>query len=329
MTNSAEIRKENKKAIYRFMLDGGMHTKNQVSKGTGLSVATCNNLLNELNTRGIVFTGERVFGDVGRSSALYQINDNHEYYIAIHISVINEKRVGETLVFSATGKIVYRKNFSFDSISYSDIELMIESAVNTNSERNFTQIIAGVPGMVVDGVIDYCDAPELEKINLVEKLEQRFSLKTTVMNDMHIKALGYSHIANDEDVITLIYFPKNVLPGAATIHKGNLVLGNNNFAGMTGFLPYGVSREDQLKLLEPETCVPFITMSLSAIIVLLNPGTVVFTGELITDRVINEVTENCKRNIPREFIPKIEISENFDDYYYEGMFRLALDNKIF
>ena len=42
--------KENKKAICRFMLDGEQYTKQQVSAGTGLSVATCNTLLNDKRT---------------------------------------------------------------------------------------------------------------------------------------------------------------------------------------------------------------------------------------------------------------------------------------
>ena len=43
---------ENRKTIFHFMLDGKEYTKQQVSVGTGLSVATCNTLLNEMEAQG-------------------------------------------------------------------------------------------------------------------------------------------------------------------------------------------------------------------------------------------------------------------------------------
>ena len=147
---------------------------------------------------------------------------------------------------------------------------------------------------------------------------------------MHHKAYGYYKLSgNEEDVISLGYFSDHILPGTATIHKGTIIRGAHSFAGMTGFLPYDVSKEEQLTMLETDTCIPFITKSVCAIIVLLNPGTIVLTGNLINEAMLETVIEKCKEDIPTEYLPEFKVVDNFDKYYYEGMYQLAVDRKEF
>ena len=73
---------------------------------------------------------------------------------------------------------------------------------------------------------------------------------------------------------------------------------------MTGFLPSDVSREEQLELLNPKDCLPFLVQSLSAVIVLLNPGKIVLTGDLVTDAILLETRKKCLEYIPQEYMPE-------------------------
>jgi len=328
MNSAAHIRKDNKKHIYRFMLDGGAYTKQEVSGATGLSVATCNTLLNDMENQGIVYGVSKKLGEVGRSSVLYRINDEHECYLAIHFYVLGKKRWVERIIFSATGNILNKMSQEYDLVDYERIEFIVDLAIKEYS--NLAQIIIGTPSIVQVGVIRYCDIPELENVPMKVKLEHRFSLPVTMENDMHHKAYGYyTKTGNRDDVISLGYFSSHILPGTATIHKGNIIRGANSFAGMTGFLPYGVSREKQLEMLKPETCIPFITKSIGAIIVLLNPNIIVLTGDLINKELLDAVIEKCKKDIPIEYMPQFEILDSFDEYYYKGMYQLAVDRKEF
>lgn len=328
MSSSADIRKENKKSIYRVMLDGQAYTKQQLSVSTGLSVATCNTLLNDMAQQGLVCAGSKQFGDVGRSSVLYQINDDYECYLAIHFYMIQRQRWIEHLVFSACGRILAKVTKKYDVVDYAQVESVISDVIQTHP--NLSQIIIGTPSISQFGVIRHCDIPELENVPLVEKLEQRFSLPVAMENDMHHKAYGYYKLSgNEEDVISLGYFSDHILPGTATIHKGTIIRGAHSFAGMTGFLPYDVSKEEQLAMLEPDTCIPFITKSVCAIIVLLNPGTIVLTGNLINAAMLETVIEKCKEDIPLEYLPEFKLVDSFDKYYYEGMYQLAVDRKEF
>ncbi len=328
MNNSAAIRKENKRTIYQYMLSGTQYTKQQVSAQTGLSVATCNTLLNDMAEQGLITAGSKQAGEVGRSSVLYQINEDFESYLAVHFFVVNQQRWIEHMVFSPSGKIRSKVTRKYDTVDYCRVESVVSKVLQ--DYPNVSQIIIGTPSIAQFGVIRHCDIPELENVPLVEKLEQKFSLPVAMENDMHHKAYGYYKLSgNEEDVISLGYFSDHVLPGTATIHKGTIIRGAHSFAGMTGFLPYDVSKEEQLSMLEPETCIPFITKSVCAIIVLLNPGTIVLTGNLINEAMLERVIEKCIEDIPREYLPEFKIADSFDEYYYKGMYQLAVDRKEF
>lgn len=328
MKNAAQIRKDNKMTIYHFMLDGKLYTKQQVSIGTGLSVATCNTLLNDMEMQKIVTGGNRKIGEIGRSSVLYQINEEHEYYLALHFYKNKEKCRVEYVLFSATGNFLEKNTTEYEAIDYERIEHIIEVLIA--KYPNITQIIIGTPSIAEYGIIRHCDIPELEGVPMQEKLEKKFSISVSMENDMHYKAYGYfikTH--NQNDIISLGAFPSHLLPGTATIYKGTIIKGTNGFAGMTGFLAYGVSKEEQLALLEPDTCMPFIAKSICSIIVLLNPTKIVLTGDLINESALEKIIEICKKDIPSEYMPDFEIIENFDEYYYAGMYQIALEKKEF
>jgi len=328
MTNSADIRRENKKTLYRMMLDGKLYTKQQLSVRTGLSAATCNTLLNDLAAQGIVRGVEKQPGEVGRSSVLYQVNDDHEAYLAIHFYVLNGKRWIEYLVFSPCGKVLRKVTRDYENVSYTVVEGIVETVAQ--DYPNLTQIIVGTPSIAQYGVIRHCDIPELEQVPMVQLLQDRFSLPVAMENDMHHKAYGYYKKAeNREKVVSLGYFSSHILPGTATIHKGTIIRGANSFAGMTGFLPYNVSKQEQLAMLKPDTCIPFVAKSICAMIVLLNPDIIALTGDLIREEMLETVISICRQDIPMEYMPEFQIVDSFDEYYYEGMYQLAVDRKEF
>ncbi|MDE7257951.1 MAG: ROK family protein [Lachnospiraceae bacterium] len=326
MKNSSDIRKENKKSIYRLMLDGKQYTKQQAAAGTGLSVATCNTLLNDLQLQGIVSGEKRQLGEVGRSSVLYRIREEHESYLAIRFDIEHGDRIVECIVLSALGRMLYQRKKKYKSIHYGQMEELIEEVMGQH--LNVSRMIVGIPGIVENGSVKYSDIPELENVSLKAELKKRFGTAVLLENDMHCMAYGYCRKTNTEnDVITLACYPSHILPGTVTIHNGKVIRGANGIAGMAGFLPYNVSREEQLEMLAPGTCIPFIAKSLCAIIVFLNPGTIVLTGDLINEETLQGVKEICAVDIPPEYMPQFRVVDDFNEYYYEGMYQLAVDRK--
>ena len=344
MKNSADIRRDNKKSIYRFLLeDRGavrtsrtmeqpegerlrQYTKQEVAAATGLSPATCNTLLNDMERAGIVQGGRKKAGDVGRSSVLYQIREDHEHYLALYFYVEHGKKIAVCTLLSAAGNVWAREEEACDLLDYTRLVDIIFRM--TQRYGLPAQIIVGVPGIAEDGVIRHCDIPELEGEPLKRRLEDGFSIPVAMETDMHFKAYGYYRKnGRDDEVTTRAYFPSHVLPGTATIHRGTIISGSSGFAGMTGFLPSDVSREEQLELLNPKDCLPFLVQSLSAVIVLLNPGKIVLTGDLVTDAILLETRKKCLEYIPQEYMPEFLRVDSFDDCYLEGMFQTAVDRK--
>ena len=263
---------------------------------------------------------------MGRSSVLYQIREDHECYLALYFFVEQGKKIAVCTLLSAAGDVCAREEEACDLLDYTRLVDIIFRM--TQRYGLPAQIIVGVPGIAEGGVIRHCDIPELEGEPLKRRLEEGFSIPVAMETDMHFKAYGYyRRNGRDDEVITLAYFPSHVLPGTATIHRGTIISGSSGFAGMTGFLPSDVSREEQLELLNPKDCLPFLVQSLSAVIVLLNPGKIVLTGDLVTDAILLETRKKCLEYIPQEYMPEFLRVDSFDDCYLEGMFQTAVDRK--
>ena len=112
----------------------------------------------------------------------------------------------------------------------------------------------------------------------VEILEERFHLPVHLENDMHYKVYGYYlKECRREDTVTILNYPGNVLPGMGTVVEGKVIKGWNQFAGMVGFLPYGITREEQLKSLVPGAYLSFLARGAASVIPLLNPRVIVLT----------------------------------------------------
>ena len=82
------------------------YTKQEVAAATGLSPATCNTLLNDMERAGIVQGGRKKAGDVGRSSVLYQIREDHEHYLALYFYVEHGKKDRSMYTALRRGKCV-------------------------------------------------------------------------------------------------------------------------------------------------------------------------------------------------------------------------------
>lgn len=105
----------------------------------------------------------------------------------------------------------------------------------------------------------------------------------------------------DDDIVTLAFFPSGVLPGTASVYKGTILKGRNQFAGMVGFLPYEFSRAEGIKLLAPDTAIPVIVKAVASLIVAINPSTMLFAGGLLDSKRIKQVLAYIPRSICRSF----------------------------
>lgn len=327
MTTSSDIRKDNKKRIYKLMLDHEFYTKQQISAMTGLSVATCNTLLNDMESKGVLFIGdEKELRGVGRGSLLYSIDDEHEYYILVNLSTKEEYRIVDCYVVSATGNIIKKDHVEYKVIKVKNIVDVINEFMTEYS--NVNQIVLSIPGVIDGDEIQFSDIKELEGARVKEKLREKFDKNIFIENDMHCLAYGYKDSKQDENtVITLACFPSHIQPGTVTMHKGQIISGYNGIAGLAGFMPLGISPDEIPDLMVEGKCTDIISRVIGAVIAFNNPKEIVFSGELINEKVLNEVAEYCSRSVPVKYMPEFKIVEDFDEFLINGMFQIAIENK--
>ena len=298
MVNSSDIRKDNKKKIYRLMLDHQQYTKQQISVKTGLSVATCNTLLNDMTANKVLVTGEeKEFRGVGRSSWLYEIDGEHEHYILVSFVVNQGMRNVDYYVVSATGNIIRKECTVCETIDCENVISVIDGLISDCSSMK--QIVLGIPGVIDGAEIEFCDIKELEIADIKRKLQERFKLIVSMENDMHCMAYGYGRKKQQvNEVITL-----------------------------AGFMPFGINPDEVPDMMVEGKCLAIIARIIGAVIAFQNPNEIVFSGDLINNKILSEVKDYCRRSIPEKYMPVFKMVPGFTEYLIEGMFQIAVENK--
>lgn len=326
MDDTAGIKRKNKKKIWKLLISGKSFTKQQIALQTGLSVASCNTYLNEMEISGQVIGEKQKSHDVGRNAVVYKINEDFESILCIYFELIQGVKSIKSAVFSLAGKFIYQHTHQYETLNFHAIEEEMTAILNQFS--NVSYIMVGTPSIAENGVIRHSDISELENLPVKHLLEEKFHKPVFLANDMHYKVYGYYRQEQISDkIVTLINYPAGVLPGTATVHKGILLTGKNLFAGMVGFLDFDMTREEQIKRLQRSTAEPLITKAVIALISILNPHELLFTGDLLQKDDLQHIMTACKKCIPEDYMPDFVFLSNTDEYYLKGMYWTAIDRK--
>lgn len=326
MKDSADIRKINIHKIRQILWKGDWKTKQQIALETGLSVATCNTLLNELANTGELISNKIRMHNVGPGALQFGINEDYEHILCVWFDHSCQHDMLTAKILSTTGKIKHQIHKEFDELTPNILQTELEGLLQSFS--TISTIIIGTPSIAENGIIRHCDISALEGFPIVAEFSKKWSLPVYLENDMHFKVYGYAKMHEiDTDVVTMANFPIHILPGTATVHDGMVIKGHNQFAGMVGFLPFNYTQEKLLETLHPDTCQMIVSKSIISIISILNPRTIVLTGNLLNSTCIQWLYEDCKKWIPESYIPEIRYVEETDNYYLEGMYQKALELK--
>ena len=64
-----------------------------------------------------------------------------------------------------------------------------------------------------------------------------------------------------------------------------------------------------------------------ALISILNPHKLLFTGDLLQESDLDRIRAACQRCIPEEYMPDLRFVPDVQDYYRWGMYWTAMDRK--
>lgn len=329
MIDSSDVRKMNINLIRLVMWKGGKHTKQSIAVDTGLSVATCNTLLNELEKNGEILSEKYQLNGVGRSTSVYHINEQYESILCIRFELVsNGSRVLWCDVLSMLGTQIFQEHKHYDRL---DATLIVDKISEVMAKfTNISCILVGTSGIVDNGVIHMSDISELEQVPLLNMIkEEVHGLPIHIAYDCQYRVYGaYKKAGYTQKSLTLMFCTKNVLPGTASVVNGMVINGRNGFAGMTGYMPYGVDREEQIRLIAEGTGVSFIAKAVASVIAVLNPDEIIFAGNIIDDVAMAQVRSECEKDLPIDIMPDFRLVDDEGySYYLEGMYQKALEMK--
>ncbi|WP_370570236.1 ROK family protein [Paenibacillus sp. JCM 10914] len=325
--NSIRVKKINQELIKQALKMMGHGTKSTIASATGLSVATCGNILNEFLETGEVIETELEEPSGGRPARRYVYNSNFSYIACLYASSEGGQH---SLTYQVTNLIGETVDKGFQEVPLADapaIDGIIESLIGKHPEIKALGI--GIPGFVHQGVINVCDIAELLNIPLEAQLRAKYELEVTVDNDMNLTVYGFYKKQNyDEDkTIVVITFPKDNFPGSGMIIDGHIHRGTTQFAGEVSFLPYGISREEQLaQLHRQDTFVALAAKTIMSLITIVNPETIALTGELVSEEHIKGIRNQCKGVIPDEHMPHITLLNHPHEHYMNGLIAITLES---
>ncbi|WP_110955021.1 ROK family protein [Anaerosinus massiliensis] len=302
-------------------------TKITLANATGLSVATCSNILNELLERGEVIKADLEQSSGGRPAQRFMYNANYAYAACLFVSNDEGRYYINYAIVNMLGEIVEQQTDEVSVLDYEAVDQLVEKLIDRY--ENITALGIGVPGLVNKGFIGSCDIEELSDVALADRLKEKYNVAVTVENDVNLIAYGfYQEQKYDEDKsIAVVIFPRDNCSGAGLMVDGHIVRGNTNFAGEISYLPFDISRAEQIRQLNlTEGVSPIMVKTLVSIIAVINPATIVITGNLVRLDMLGQFYHACKAFIPCEHLPQLRIKENMRGDYMKGLISITLES---
>ncbi|MWV42832.1 ROK family protein [Paenibacillus sp. HJL G12] len=325
--NSIRVKKINQELIKQALKSMKQATKSMISTETGLSVATCGNILNEMLATGEVMETELEESHGGRPARQYVYNANFSHIVCIFATNEGGQHSISFAVANSVGERVEEGSITPTRIHAGTFDELIGTLIEKYPTIKAAGI--GIPGLVHQGVINICDIKELIQVPLEAQLREKYEIEVVMDNDMNMTVYGfYNKQDYDEDkTIAVLTFIKDNFPGSGIMVNGQIHRGNTNFAGEVSFLPFGISRMEQLKRLnQPDSMIPLAAHTIMSITAVINPETIALTGEQFRKEDVSSIFNHCLKCIPEEHMPHLIVLEHPHEDYMNGLIAVTLES---
>lgn len=325
--NTMRVKKMNQELVRQALKSMKQGTKSMVAQMTGLSVATCGSILNEMLETGELLELDREESSGGRPARLYQYNVNYAYIACVIIRAGVKVDSLTYRVANLAGEAVEEGQQEAGRIDVAAIEKLIDGLISQYPQIRAVGI--GVPGAVYQGVINVSDIPELIHAPLEAIIRDKHGIEVILENDMNSTVYGFyrKQEYDSEKSIAVATFLEGSLPGAGLIVDGHIHRGNTRFAGEIAFLPYGISQAEQLRQLhDRETFHSLAAHAVSSLIAVMNPETIALTGSLVQADDIRLIRLECLKYIPEMHMPQLALLGHPDEDYMYGLTTMTLES---
>lgn len=293
----------------------GSATKAEAAAQTGLSVATCGTVLNDLCYSGEVLALELESSRGGRPAQRYACNPDFFSLLSLYAEGSDDSSNLVWSVTSATGQLLAQGEADF-------LPLTLESFINqaarlVKAYPNVKALGIGLPGVVAEGVVLSCDISLFSGVAIVDRLRERLGLYVQADNDMNYTAWGFYRSSGAAASAPVAYVLKPEVPctGCGIVINGQLLQGASYFAGEVSYLPSNTVKP----LLVMDELIN-IVLSLTAMI---NPATVALSGPHVSEQLVAQIRERCAERIPERHIPELVCRHSVRPDYLQGIAELT------
>lgn len=296
----------------------------ELARATGLSVATCANLIPEL-----VGSGEAVVlsaqASGGRPARRYAYNPDYALAAAVILRPAGGAAEVRYSVRNGAGDEREGGVKRFAAFRAENLDDLLARLVRRHPAVK--ALALSIPGLVRNGEIEQCDIPQLAGINLEKRAADRFGLKAISENDMNFAAVGF-HNAHSRDIgsgLAYALFEPGVCPGLGLVVNGALIKGKSGFAGeIANILQPNAESAPPRKRRRDDATALRIASVIVAVAAVVNPDVFVLSGALVKPGMIDRIVPLCLERIPERHLPELVVRPEYEEDSFLGMTALAL-----
>ncbi len=325
-THFMQLKQINVDAVKDALKANDYSTKNSIAQETGLSIATCGNILSELLASGEAKEIDLDASSGGRPARRFVFNKDFTHVATVYFRREGDQDSMVMTVSNLVEEVVYEKSIERTSFDLPQIEDHIQQILTRFPK--ISVLALGIPGVVHKGQVGYSHFDALNQVPLEAHLQAKFDVKIILENDMNATALGFYHSYAKEtpETIAYVYFPKDNISGAGIIVEGNILRGHTNFAGEVSYLPLGLDYPAQRAVQQdPDAFSTFVVGMIASINGVINPQRVVLSGYYFKEALNRQIQDKLEASIPHPHVPDLLYEADIHVNYIRGLTALALD----
>lgn len=244
-----EPRPENERLILSLVRQAGSLSKADIARATGLSAQSATNIVNRLQTTGLLRAGDSVRGKVGQPSVPYTIDPEGAFSIGIKVG----RQSAEIAVMGFDYQIRSYQRISYDYPVFNEVRQQIIGATK--------QMIAALPqkhahrllgiGLAIPDALESWEctigAPtgsmaDWASSDLRADLAAAFGLPVLRMNDASAACLAALKLGRATTARAFLYLYVGTFAGGGLAIDGRVYEGLSGNAGALGSMPMRVLR---------------------------------------------------------------------------------------
>jgi len=312
------IRKENSKKVRLAFKHENCLSASQIRQETDLSIVTINSVVKDMIANNEIKRSNQGIKSVsGRPSTRYIYN---RLFLCGCILYAYEKKdffVVKAIVVDVFGTCICEKEKKTQDVSDSFLFEILKELKNDYPTIGIVTL--GFPGVEHHGKIISTDFSHNIEFGFIEKLEEKFAVKLTFVNDINAAVYGnYKSQICEKGNIVGIYFPKHFTPGVGILIKGDIYSGTVNFAGEIGQIPYNIPWSDLYKSSKQEI-VKQIEELTTMLICIIAPSKILLYSEYINKDLVKQLSFLMNEKFKNYYSPEIELCLTLDQDIKNGL----------